>query len=242
MANGVGQSVPLPGELALTRLAGRFVVAEERIRQLLARAPAGDRRRLLELALEVLLDLRREVTRSAVAGTLAAYATASLATSLLTGRPAPARARAHDLGRGLALGLTRALTSAEDGSRTAFATVSADRVWDAQREALTARVDRRGARQQLAAEATMRTSTVARHATSRATADTLGHGGLVTIEGGSGAKCNMNGICDAFEGQTLALGDPGTRLPPYHPSCGHEAVPAGFDLADVAGAQREASG
>jgi len=110
---------------------------------------------------------------------------------------------------------------------------------DAAQAAVTARVDRRGARQQLGHEGRMRTSTVARHATTRATADTLGRDALVTVLGGSGAKCNMNGICDAFEGQTLALGDPGTRLPPYHPSCSHEIVPAGTSLADVPAAQAE---
>jgi len=119
-------SDPLPAELALLALAGRFVEAEAQIRALVRRAPTGDRRRLLAEGLAILQALRAEVTAAALGGTLAAYAVAALAAQLLTGRPAPDSDRAHGLGRGLALGLTRAIVSVEERSQRVFRSVTAD--------------------------------------------------------------------------------------------------------------------
>jgi hypothetical protein len=63
------------GEAALRALSERFAQAEARIRALLARAPAGDRRALLTEALSILPALRREGARGPIAiAYLAAFA------------------------------------------------------------------------------------------------------------------------------------------------------------------------
>lgn len=240
MANGVGQSVPLPGEAPLLVLAGRFVVAEQTIRELVRLAPEGDRRTLLQRALTLLHELRREVARLAVAGTLYAFEVAALAVELITGRPAPAPERAEGLGRSLALGLDRALVNVEQRSREVFPTVRTDTLAEAERTALTAYTDRAGARRQLADVATMRTKTTAAHAGTRATLDVLGDGARVTISSQAAPDCNFNNICTAFRGRTLTVGDRRARFAPFHPSCSHRTLPAGQSLADVAGAQAEA--
>lgn len=228
---------PLPGELALARLAGRFAEAEHRIRELLRQAPTGDRRRLLAWALATLLELRQVVAELAAAAALTAYATAALAAQLLTGRPAPAPERATDLGRGLQLGLDRALVSVEERSRAAFRTVTTVTLAEAERDALTARTDRLGRPYPLAAEAAMRTQTVAAHASTRGTVDTLGEGAEVAISNQAAPECHFNGICRAFAGRTLTIGDRRARFAPYHPGCSHRTLPAGSSLADVAAAQ-----
>jgi hypothetical protein len=57
---------PPAGEADLRGLSERFSEAEARIRALLAKAPAGDRRKLLTEALAILLALRHEDARTPV--------------------------------------------------------------------------------------------------------------------------------------------------------------------------------
>jgi hypothetical protein len=57
---------PPAGERDLRALAARFTGAEVRVRGLVARAPGGDRRKLLVEALAILVALRREDFRGPV--------------------------------------------------------------------------------------------------------------------------------------------------------------------------------
>ena len=65
--------------------------------------------------------------------------------------------------------------------------------------------------------ATMNCETTGRTATSRGTADRVGHGGRVTINTGSCRWCRDHG------GEAIIGQDP---LPPYHPSCNCSASAA----------------
>lgn len=223
---------PLPAELALTALAGRYAQADQQIRALVAQAPEGDRAALLAQALAILTALRADnAAGGAVGATIYAYAVAALATRQLTGRPSPNPARALALGRGLQLGLDRGIVTAQDRTRAAFATATPDNAHEAAQDAVTARVDRAGARHGLGPEAAMRTTTVGRHAVVRATFDTIDQDATVTIGGGS---CP---ICIPRQGTFPAHAAP---RPPFHPHCDCTASPADYSIGRYVGAMRQA--
>ena len=201
----------LPPEAELLALAGRFAEAEQLIRALLGQAVDGDRRELLREALAILLGLRREA-QGAGAWVALAYAVAAAAAGALTGRPVATGARAGDLGRSLAHKLDRGVLRAEQGSRGAFATVRPDNLDEAAQDAVTARIDRRGRRHPLGAEAGMLAATIGRHATTRATFDVVSSDALVEISTVGGA-CP---ICLPRQGVFVAARAP---RPPFHPSC-----------------------
>lgn len=219
----------LPAEAGLRALAQRFAVAERRVRALLVRAPAGDRRELLHQALLHLLGLRKEA-QAAAEQVEAAYAGAALAVHRLTGYPTPDPTRARELGRSLAAKLDRAVTTADLHARLAFATARAENLESAALDAVTARVARDGRRVPLGAEAAMLTSTIGRHAVSRGATDPLPADHLVTIY----VQPTGDAPCHDLGGNYTASGVP---LPPYHPSCQCVASP-GYTVEVFAAAMR----
>lgn len=212
------QGPPLPAEVELLALAGRFAEAERRLRDLVRQAVDGDRRVLLTEALAILHLLRLDAQD---AGPLAevAYAISATAVAALTGRPAATGARAADLGRSLAQQLDRAALRAEEGSRWAFATVRPDTLVEGQQAAVTAQVDRAGNRRALGQVAGEAAETIARAATTRGVTDTLGPAGRVRFS----KHGTTNLICKRFEGQTFAVAS--APRPPLHPRCGHRLEP-----------------
>jgi hypothetical protein len=109
------------GERDLRVLSERFAQAEARIRALLARAPEGDRRKLLVEALAILIALRREDFRAPV---ITAYLAAFRAVRRRGGR---ARA-VDDLAGSLAAKLDRGPQTAAIRVREAVRAVTADNV------------------------------------------------------------------------------------------------------------------
>lgn len=193
---------PPAGEAELRTLSERFREAEARLRVLIGRAPEGDRRRLLAIAIAILVALRREDFGEPV---LTAYTVAART---------PGRRRAvvavGDLARSLAHKLDRGVASVQGSARTAIMTATADNVAELVDEGVTAHVDARGARWALGAWAAMNTATIGRQATSRGVADAAGSDGRVTVEVG---ECDY---CAGFAGEAIIGTDP---LPPYHPNC-----------------------
>lgn len=209
----------LPGEGDLQALARRFEESERRVRALVAQAPTGNRRELLESILRELAGLRTLAPGEAVE---AAYVNAAKAVNLLTkGDPGEADRRAvRDLAGSLARKLDRAAQEASRRARSVLATVTEENLAEQSHEAVTGYVDEDGRRWALGHYAAMETSTTGRAASSRGIADAVG-GGLVTISS-HGTKVP---VCIPIEGVTM----PATsHLPPYHPGCAHTAIPAGF--------------
>jgi hypothetical protein len=224
----------LPAEAELLALAARFVDAERRVRALLAEAVAGgDRRALLTEALQILVELRRFALRASPM-LERAYEAAFLAVAVLVGRPElrPSSEASYDLARSLTGRLDRAARTAQEGSRTAFATAAAATLAVASQDAVTALVDRAGHRLSLGGYAAGVTRQAGRVAVSTATAAALGDG-LVTIS----THGTVNPICVPLEGVTLPASG---NLPPYHAGCQHVATPAGFTIGELAAAQAEA--
>jgi hypothetical protein len=162
------------------------------------------------------------------------YAVAFGAVALLLDLPdVPAPEAARDLGRALAARLDRAAQTAEEGSRTAFATVTEANLAQGAQTATTALVARDGARLSLGGYVAGVTRQAGRVAVSTGTAAALGEDGLVTIS----SHGTRNPICVPLEGVTLPASG---NLPPYHPGCQHTATPAGFTIGELAAAQAEA--
>jgi hypothetical protein len=193
---------PPDGEAQLRALTRRFETAERRVRGLLAKAPAGDRRELLAEALAILHALRREDARGPV---VAAYLAAFRAVK----RGGKAES-ARDLAGSLALKLDRGAQTASTSARQTFSTVSADDLDKALAAVTTAHVDRRGTRWPLGAWAAMNATTIGRQASTRGLIDAVGHGRKVVVEA-SGCP-----YCETFAGEAIVGENP---LPPFHPSC-----------------------
>lgn len=225
----------LPAEEALLALAARFEDAERRVRALVAEAAqGGDRRALLVEALEILLALRGDAQRAGPE-LEAAYAAAFLAVGLLLDLPdVPAPEAARDAGRALASRLDRAAQAAEEGSRTAFATVTEENLGERAQDATTALVARDGARLALGGYALGVAGQAARTATTAGTLGGLGAGGRVTYS----SHGSRHPSCAELEGQTFPV-DAAPR-PPIHPGCAHTLTPDGFSEAALAAAQAEA--
>lgn len=225
---------PLPAEEGLLALAERWARAEARVRALLAQAArGGDRRALLVEALALLRELRADALRAGPE-VERAYAVALGAAALLLGRPdvVPARETGQRLGRALAGRLDKAAQTAAKGSRRAFATVTEDTLGEGAQDAVTALVDRDGARLGLAGYAAGVTRQAGRAAVSTGTAAALGDG-LVTIS----SHGTRNPICIPLEGIVLPASG---NLPPYHAGCQHVATPAGFTEGEHVEAMRAA--
>lgn len=190
-------------------MAARFQDAERRIRALVAQAPDGDRRVLLTSALALLAGLRAEQPGLHVE---TAYLAAARGARRARGRapdlPDPSAVR--DLAGSLAFKLDRAVRNAQERSRTAFRTVTADTVDESATAAVTAHTARAGTRWPLGGYADMVSTTIGRHATTRAVFDTVDADGTVTISGG---QCP---ICVPRQGVFPAGGAP---RPPFHPHC-----------------------
>jgi hypothetical protein len=193
------------GEQGLRQLASRFEEAEAKIRELIARAPAGDRRPLLLTALEVLVVLRALNMRFPI---YAAY---------LYMHPDGSSDAVDDLARSLHGKLENGLRRAQEGSRRAFRFVTDRNIDVLEHEAVTAHEAVDGTRWTLGSWASMNTQTIGRTATSRGIADAVGKGGKVTISVG---EC---GWCREHAGEAVIGQDP---LPPFHPSCTCTASPA----------------
>lgn len=227
------QGTPLPAEVELLALAGRFDQAERRLRALLAQAVDGDRRTLLAEALAILHALRLDA-QGAGAHVEAAYAVSATAAAALTGRPAATGARAADLGRSLASKLDRGVLQAEQGARHAFATVRSDTLAEAQTDAVTALVDRAGNRRALGQVAGEQVETVGRAATTRGVTDTLGPDGQVRFS----SHGTRNPLCKPHEGREFTVAT--APKPPLHPRCGHRLQPVSVSDAAYVAAQQQA--
>lgn len=188
---------PPPGEDDLGALARRFEDVERRVRALIARAPEGDRRKLLTEALNLLVALRREDFRGPV---ISAY--------LAFKRGGDAGAVA-DLAGSLAKKLDRAAQTASANAREAFTKVTQDNVEELANAGVVAHEDDRGTRWALASYAALQTATLGRAASSRGVRDSKPK--TVTIEV-SGCP-----YCQEFEGTYAIAEVPG--WPPFHPSC-----------------------
>lgn len=212
----------LPVDDDLDRLAAPFHAAERRIRELVAQAPEGDRRALLIEALEILIVLRRDTD---AADTIASiYALSAAAVGVLQKRSVSVSpSGADDLGRSLAGQLDRSVRTAAEGVRAAMRTVTVETVADASQTAVTALVDRSGARRALGSYAEQLSRTLGRHAVSRGTTDALRAGALVQVS----RHGTENPICRPLEGVILPASG---SLPPYHASCSHVASPIGFSV------------
>jgi hypothetical protein len=224
----------LPAEAALLALAQRWARAEAQVRQLLARATrGGDRRALLTQALVLLQGLRGDAQRAGPE-LERTYMAAFLAVGLLLDLPdVPAPEAARDQGRALAARLDRAAQTAEEGSRTAFATTTEDNLAQGAQDAVTGLVDRAGRRLALGGYVAGVTRQAGRVAVSTGTAAALGEDGLVTIS----SHGTQNPICVPLEGVTLPASG---NLPPYHAGCQHVATPSGFTIGEHVDAMQEA--
>jgi hypothetical protein len=109
---------PPPGEADLRRLAARFELAEDEIKELLAEAALGSgRRRMLEEALGILVALRQEeMRRPVIAAYLLAFRSVQRGGVLVAPR---------DLAASLHLKLDRGAQKAAEGARAAFKRVTA---------------------------------------------------------------------------------------------------------------------
>jgi hypothetical protein len=189
---------PPTGEADLRRLAERFQRAEGYILGTLSTAVTGDRRQATTRALEVLAALRLLDLKAPVV------------TAYLTEHPKGRPDAVRDLAGSLAKRLDQGARTAADGVHEAFAHVTKDNLDEMLTSAVTAAVDQRGNRWSLGRWATMQTQTLGRQATSRGLTDSLGDGGLVTINTGTCSWCRSHGG-DVIIGES--------PLPPYHPSC-----------------------
>jgi hypothetical protein len=192
----------LPGEAGLRALSERFSDAETRIRALVAKAPAGDRRELLTEALAILIALRHEDARTPV---IAAYLAAFRAV-----RRGGSAQDARDLAGSLALKLDRGAQTATKGTRQAFKAVRADNLEEMTTVAVVAHVDARATPWTLSSWAAMNATTIGRQASTRGLVDAVGAGAKVVIDVG---ECRF---CQEFAGEAVAGESP---LPPFHPSC-----------------------
>jgi hypothetical protein len=200
---------PPEGEAELRRLASRFERIDAQIRELVARAPTGDRRRLLSAALAMLvalrqLDLRRPVIR------------AYLIAFTEVGRGGELR-EPKDLAASLHLKLDQGAQTASQRVREALRRATTDNLDQTTHEAVVAHTDARNTSWALGHWARMNSETIGRQATSRGLAHGLGEGGRVTIHVGECGWCRSH----AGEG---TIGE--IALPPYHPSCSCTASPA----------------
>ena len=214
----------------LADLAARFADAERQIRDLVARAPAGDRRTLLTRALAILAELTRQIAAAAIIGVEVAYAVAVGAAQLLTGRPVvlPDPAPVTALGGGLARRLTQAVRTAETNTREAIRTVTPVTIDAAADHAVTTPSGPREIDMLLGTLAEIQTTMIAERATSTGTRHGLGPDGLVRIS----THGTINPICRPIEGRIVrADGD----LPPYHAHCGHTADDHARALRNVRG-------
>jgi hypothetical protein len=218
----------VPGEDRLRALSRRFADAERRVRALVTAAPEGDRRELLREALTILVDLR-ELATGADLDLMRAYAIAAGGISSITGEPVPDAERARDLGRTLALRLDRAAARAEEGARSAIASVTAETLDNALTTASTGYVNTSGARLPLGRYTDMQIETLGRSATSRGTRDAVRRGGFIQIS----SHHTESEICKPIEGKVYPVDAPSTRWPPYHPYCRHLALPVGSSEAQV---------
>jgi hypothetical protein len=190
------------GEANLRALSERFAQAEARIRALVAKAPAGDRRQLLTETLAILVALRHEDARTPV---IAAYLAAFRAV-----RRGGSAQDARDLAGSLALKLDRGAQTASASVREAFSRVHKDNLEEMVAKATVAQVDRRGTEWPLGAWAAMNAQTIGRQASTRGLADAVGTGAKVIVDVG---EC---GYCAGFAGEAVVGENP---LPPFHPSC-----------------------
>jgi hypothetical protein len=191
---------PPPGEADLRTLARRYERAENQIRELVARAPAGDRRPLLLTALEILIVLRTLDSRGPI---VRAY--------LAENGPFGDTGAVTDLAGKLAKRLDDGVRRAQAGSRRAFRFVTTDNLDEMTEEAVTAHEQPDGTRWSLGRWSTMQTSTLGRQATSRGLANSMGEGGQFVVQG---PRCKL---CQTlFEG-VLEVGK--DRMPPAHPHC-----------------------
>jgi hypothetical protein len=189
---------PPPGETDLRTLAKRYENAESQIRELVARAPSGDRRALLLTALQTLIVLRKLPARGPIV------------TAYLTEHQFGASTAVDDLAGSLAKRLDDAVRRAQAGSRRAFRHVTEDNLDELRHEAVTAHETPDGSRWTLGSWATMQTSTLGRTASSRGVAHSVGQGGRVTINIGK---------CQLCQGQASEGPIGQVRLPPFHNSC-----------------------
>jgi len=193
---------PPEGEAQLRQLASRFERVDAQIRELVARAPTGDRRRLLSAALAMLvalrqLDMRRPVIRAYIGAFTA------------VGNGGELR-EPKDLAASLHVKLGQGAQTASQSVREALRRVTTDNLDQTTQEAVIAHTDARGTSWTLGHWARMNSETIGRQATSRGLAHGLGEGNTVTIHVG---EC---GWCRSHAGEAVVGQDP---LPPYHPSC-----------------------
>jgi hypothetical protein len=198
------------GERGLVELARRFASVERRVRVLLARAPGGDRRRLLTAALEELIGLRRLDPGEAVA---AAYLAAFR--RIRSGGEAGA---VGDLAGSLARKLDDASLTAQTSAREAFRVVVPENFEEVEAIATTAYIGEDGSRWPLAAYAEMQTRTIGRRATSRGTVDAVGEGFVEVSSHGT-----TNPVCIELEGERFPAA--AAPQPPFHPNCEHILEP-----------------
>ena len=206
--------VPPAGEADLGALSERFAQAEARVRALLAKAPAGDRRKLLTEALAILVALRHEDTRMPV---IMAYLAAFRAV-----RRGGVAQDARDLAGSLALKLDRGARTASGAAREAFRTVTRENLEQIAATAVTAHVGKDGTRWPLGAYAEMQTRTIGRRATSRGTRHAVGAGFVEVSSHGT-----KNPICAELEGQQFPAES--APEPPFHPNCQHVLIPVGVE-------------
>lgn len=194
---------PPQGEADLRALARRFADAERRVRALLRRAPAGNRRELLAEALTLLFTLRRQNLRAPV--------TVAYLVAFREIRPGGDPEAVRDLAGSLAVKLDRGAEEAAGRAREAFAAVTEDNVLDQEHEAVTAYEDTAGRRWALGAYAGMTTATIGRQATTLGLVDAVGDG-LVVVEGSSDDE-----ICGPLIGNTYPAAS--APQPPFHVGC-----------------------
>lgn len=192
-----------PGEADLRALARRFADAERRVRDLLRRAPTGNRRELLAEALTILFTLRRQNLRAPV--------TIAYLVAFRQIRPGGDPEAVRDLAGSLALKLDRGAEEAAGRARDAFRDVSEDNVAELEHEAVTANEDAAGRRWALGAYAGMLTTTIGRQATTLGLVDGVGDG-LVVVEGSSD-----DDICGPLIGNTYPA--QAAPQPPFHVGC-----------------------
>jgi hypothetical protein len=194
-----------PGERSLRTLAQRHEATEQAIRELVERAPGGDRRALLLTALELLIVLRTLDARKPV---VAAY---------LAEHPFGATEAVDDLAGALHKRLDDGIRRAQSGTRRAFRHVTDQNLEEMSLEATTAHDGVDGSHWGLSRWAGMQTATVGRQATSKGLADSIGERGAFVVQGGS--KC---ALCRGLADGVKVVGE--DRMPPFHPSCDCVAV------------------
>jgi hypothetical protein len=195
---------PPEGEADLRTLAQRYETAEGQVRELLTRAPNGDRRTLLTAALGMLVVLRKLDPRGAIT------------TAYLHEVPFGDEAAVDDLAGSLHKALDDGVRRAQTGSRRAFRLATEENIEELSDEAVLAHEGRDGTRWSLGRWATMQTSTLGRHSTSRGFADNAGEGTGFVVQG---SKCVL---CRTLFSGVKAVGR--DRLPPGHPGCDCLAV------------------